>query len=416
MSAKIVDDVFSEEVFGTPSAQKFGFSSDHYSLDCAPIDLALGGKGIAAGRIYQFYGEYSAGKTTTALDLAFAFCNYWIKKGEANLKIHWVETESAFDITRAAFMRPDLLPYLDINPCETIEQAQRSIQKACDEAKISGQKLIIVWDTPGAAKTDAQAETGNKFADGQQSEARALAWFFRCLVPLFSEINATVLLPNQCYQKSDKYGNLKMVAKGGESIKFFSSCIVELKKRKKVYEELPDGSERSIGQMVEGFTEKNKVVSPHIKFNFVINNENGIDIFETIYQYLLDRKIFKLAGSWKSIAVPEKIWNKEDKGEPALKDIKWQSVNQLKSNMELMPHVFDWFNYLIYLDYASNSSLLKYQIITIIHKYERKFFGKEITKLTERELASAKALEEFLKKQQLKEEDQYKSKKKANKK
>jgi RecA/RadA recombinase len=126
-----------------------------YSFDCVPMDILFGG-GIYSGKIYEFYGENSHGKSTLALEVTKAFAAYWKEKAVDKYGVLWEEAESALDKTRALYMGCPVDKFL-ICEADTLESFKANVEATLDKSIKNKMPLIIVCDTIAALQTENEA-------------------------------------------------------------------------------------------------------------------------------------------------------------------------------------------------------------------------------------------------------------------
>lgn len=406
-ATSIAKEFAKEDVRARTALEALNSTPNHlYSLGCPVIDIFVGG-GLPSGKIVEVFGWESTGKSTVALEFAFSFIDYWKNKGDENFLVLWVETESVFDKARVELMAPGKLKYFIVSEAETVEDCHELIKKYLEKCRKSKTKLFIVWDTLAAAQTRAQKATGNRFGGGQGEFPQSIRFMLRDLVRPLGETDSTLVLVNQI-GKSFTPG-VADESPGGGAPKFFSS--LRFKTRRMSDHMDPTSIEpRKIGIQSELKTVKNKIVSVDQSISVTIIGERGIDKWDTTVRYLKERKIVPVgATGWTTVVYPEQLYkpgnpislkaelNKD--GEPITDGWtfhRFNSIKKLTAHIEAMaPHLKDWMDYLIYLDRALVSPLLKMKLIERIWAYEEKFFGVKVTPLTEEEkrLASILAIQ-----------------------
>jgi len=374
-----------------PSFNELGSTSEHcFSLDCAPIDIPIGFGGLRSGKIYEIRGPESRGKSTLGLEFVFAFGRYWDLLNQ-DYRIKWIETESAFDATRTIWMEPEIGTKIEVDEAETVEQAHTICKDFMNECVAEKVKPIIVWDTLAAAKTDAQLEKG-QYGGGQQEAARYLRWMFRDITQLLGKTGCPLILPNQTWT-GEKPKNPKartpQHSYGGGALKYHPSVRIDIMEyTKPMIEIAANGSENNIGIITNNEILKNKITGIKLPFQLHINNENGLDKIATTIGFLQERKIARIEGAWKKLA----DWEG--------KDLTWQSPKKITEAIAKDPTIKEWMDYKIYEWYARSSPLVKLRTIEKVWEYEKKFFQKQVTELTEREVYVGKKLQEHLQKEQ----------------
>ena len=387
-----------------------------YFLGCPPIDIPLG-LGARSGKIYEFHGVgdedkgSGVGKSSMGVALAIAFCDYWISRGVKNFKLLWIETESAFDVDRVTYMRPDLREFFVIEEAETVEDASELMHQTIKDCVAEEKKCFIVWDTLAAAVTRAQKDSGDAYAGGQMEVPRKLRQMLRSLTPLLGKTGTPLVLINQTYESTvKKFVGGRFIEKrvktpyGGGGVIYHSSVMMEMMKRGSITTMMKNGEERETGILVQIKPYKNKMVGVKEPFLIEIKNEGGLDYFGTMVRYLTDHQLLKMSGSWKTVKYPIGYFKKGQRQK--FTEFSFQSIPKLEQEVEERPHLKEWFEYLIYDHFASMYPLMKCKMISKIWKYEKRFFGEVITELTDHERKVAAAIEKDLKKKQEREEKQ----------
>jgi RecA/RadA recombinase len=386
-----------------------------YSFDCPVIDIPLGG-GIQAGKIIEIRGPESVGKSTISIQSAFNFFDYWVQKKIKldDLEVLWIETESAFDLTRASHMRPDLVPYINRVEITTVEEVADEINYYLDKLEESDLPGFIVWDTLAAIQTKAQHETSDPYGGGQMEVPRRLRALMRDIVTPLGKTKTTLILSNQLYHGSkdnpnNRFEKPKPQSYGGGAVKYYSSVRLDLKRGKDIIQTLSDGSEICTGISTKCSTIKNKLIRPRISFEIHINNEKGLDSFNTTYDFMKENKIFNVKGGWKTFEILKKPVKKTEEAE--YETLKFQSADKLKDLIEKDPHIKKWVDYKIYNYYANTTPLTKIKLIHKIWEIEQALFGKKETILSNEEMVAAKAEEKAIEMQAKRDEERLKRKK-----
>lgn len=241
--------------------------------------------------------------------------------------------------------------------------------------------------TIGACPTANEKNEG-KFSGGIAEKARIIRYYLRRVVSSLGNTNSTLILVNQAYKIIGSYVGGDE-SPGGGGIKFHSSVRAKLTKKSEIKRILPNGEEITEGIMTDFFTIKNKLVLPKQHALVAINGERGFDKFTTVVSYLSKTKTIRVAGSWKYLTFPTKKGKEEE-------EISFQSIVKLKELLKDRPEVHQYMDYLVYKSYTEASPLMKVKIINKVWEFEKQFFGKKVTTLTEEEVKVAKLLHKKL--------------------
>jgi RecA/RadA recombinase len=391
-----------------------------YPFDCPPVDIPMGG-GISAGRIYEYFGVFSAGKSTWALEGVKAFADYWDKKKDPNYAILWIESESTFDKVRAAYMGVPVNKMI-IFETDILEEGHTKIKNYLQRCIKKQMKLFIVWDTiaavltqkekdaydtvakkaekkntPKAAK-DAAKEKGEDDDDGKsKSNPGGLMEKPRLIRNMLKDINldiadthSTMIVLNQVTTNLGRYG-ATLDSAGGHGLKHYASVRGSIGKVEDKETVMPNGERRKA--IVSEITYKKNKLTGFTKYGSEIwlDLTDGLNKTETNLRFMKKVKIIPMSsGGWTTTKIPAGYAvNGKFAGQV---EIKWQTSHQLDDLMTKHPHLKDWFDYQMYLHFVNDSPLVKIKNISIVWKYEEKFYGEKRTMLTEREKNVARIL------------------------
>jgi recombination protein RecA len=361
-----------------------------YAFGCPVIDIPFGG-GIPSGKILEEYGWESAGKSTLALEIAKAFELFWRANGERLKKKHvivWIEAEGALDKVRAKYMGCNAEDWMIYESRDMQDDRDfiMSILQKCQEKNIVA---LIVWDTIAATPTkEEKEEDGGRMAN-KASLCRSM---LRKFMPMLGQTDSTLILVNQLSQNfvQNAPDETPMPA-----IKFYASIRCRVSLREKTPYISPSGDEIIKSIVSELKFDKNKLIQRGQKAMVVIDNEKGIDFLETSMRYLKKAKLANVKGAgWTELNLPERLHNKTNKDPIQMVTVKWQTAEKFRELCEVQyPHLKDWVDYLIYLNYTTVSPLVKVKIIPRVWEYEMKFFGEKRCQLTEEERRCADMLQ-----------------------
>jgi len=384
-SIKSVDDALTSDV-------RFA-----YELGSPVIDIPMGAPGLASGKVYEHYGWESAGKSTYTMECAKAFERFWkvnSVKQKRNYVVLWIEAESALDKVRAKWMGCDVDSWMimEADSIEKTEETLLAILRKCVENKTV---CFIAWDTIAATPMAAEKIGESARMANRASTVRSM---FRKVVPLLGATDSTLILVNQLNQNFEQN---KADETPIPAIKFYASVRARVTKRGEDRTITGTGDEITRGIISEIKFDKNKLIQRGQKALVVIDNEKGFQYLETSMNYLKKAKLANIKGAgWTELNVPVKPFSKDNKDPSAMDTIKFQGIDKLQEIIDVKyPHVKDWIDYLIYLNYSTVSPLIKVKIITKIWDYEKYFFGVKKTTLTQQEKEVASMLDEEEKKE-----------------
>lgn len=248
------------------------------------IDIASNAGGLPQGRIYEFFGAESSGKTTASLKIA----SEYLKRGES---VAYIDAEQAFSTKWAAKLNiksSDLEDYVK-NPekahfvyvqTSTFEEVIFSIRTLIE----AGVKLVIEDSVPMMIQKS-ELEDEEVEGKGMPLFAKNFRRELRKLASIAAKYQANIIFINHMMQDIGKMGwGDKSTTPGGTALKFLSS--MRLKFARIQTEKDKDGNK--IANKVEVSFVKNKVAAPYGKGVFTLNFENGWDDTQEIIDYAVN--------------------------------------------------------------------------------------------------------------------------------
>jgi recombination protein RecA len=229
------------------------------------LDLELGG-GLPFGRIIEFFGKESSGKTTTALKVVASVQK--MKK-----RAVWIDVEHSFDPRWAKLMEVDI-EKLTLSQPRTGEEALEVLEAVLG----SGECGIVVLDSIAALQPSADLEKSMDESERIGSRATMLT---RSMSRLLSALNSydeegafnncMVLLINQIrYKIGMMFGNPETTP-GGMAVRHAEHVRIKLVHGKWVEKENEiTGEKDKIGHTIRFRTEKNKTYIPFREGEFTL--------------------------------------------------------------------------------------------------------------------------------------------------
>ncbi len=242
------------------------------------IDLATSCKGLPVGKLIEFLGMESSGKSTLALH---AIANFQ-RLGKCVL----IDYEQAFDRTYAEALKIDMDKLIIVQP-ENLEAGYN----IAEELIKTGEVRLLIKDshTAGMPKKVVDGETGEASIGLQ---ARINSQGLGKLKPLLKENRCTVIGISQIRQAIGSYGDPNQ-STGGLSWKFYSD--MRFKFSKSVDKE--GETNKTTVEII-----KNKCGCPYGKAVFNIAWGSGVDREQEIIDAAVDFKLLvKGAAGWYTV-------------------------------------------------------------------------------------------------------------------
>lgn len=271
-----------QKIYGKESVMRLSDTNtdvEFISSGSLLLDSRLGG-GFPRGRIIEFYGPESVGKSTAAIEAI-------VETQKCNLNAFFCDAEHAFDSDYARKLGVDV-DELAVTQPDNGEQALDVTIAMIETGEIS----LAVIDSTSALVPKAEIE--GEMSDQQMGlQARMLSKGLRKLTSVAKKFNCTVIFISQLRENIGPYGGQKIGV--GNAMKFYASIRLEIKKSQPI---IVDNV--AIGHTMEITTKKNKVFPPFRKCEVILRYGEGYDRLSELIDVASEYGVIKKGGSWYS--------------------------------------------------------------------------------------------------------------------
>jgi recombination protein RecA len=274
-----------EKQYGTGSIMKMDEAHvakiEGISTGALSLDVALGGKGVPRGRVCEFFGPESSGKTTLALHVVASAQ----KSGGVAA---FIDAEHALDTTWAKKLGVDVSSLLVSQP-DTGEQALDIAEMLVKSNAVD----IIVVDSVAALvpAAEMQGEMGQSHVGLQ---ARLMSQALRKLTGAISKSKTILIFINQIRMKIGvMFGNPETTP-GGNALKFYSSVRLDVRR----ISTIKDSTGSATGNRVRVRVVKNKVAAPFQQAEFDLMFMGGISREGDLLDLGVDCGVVQKSGAW----------------------------------------------------------------------------------------------------------------------
>lgn len=252
------------------------------STGVGALDVILGG-GYFLGKIYELYGEESAGKTTLSYQNMVEFQ----KLGGVVLLL---ESESSFDTERAKALGVDTSKVLRPR-FSSFEDGATIIMRTIEKiSSVSNYPILIIWDTVSASPSNSEIERV-KGKDGlskvYSDKPILIRSWLRVVSGELSHTNSCLLLVSQVNDIIGGYTSpsQKYEPAGGRGIKHHASARIDVKKSTPIYDK--DNEKILIGYKTTMSLHKSKQSPEKQKIYLTQYFESGFDSLDSLIDYLV---------------------------------------------------------------------------------------------------------------------------------
>lgn len=282
---KLEKDFGKGTVIGARSKPKFHQSVSTGSLG---LDRALGIGGLPRGRIVEFYGPESSGKTTMAIHVIAE-----AHRSDKSSFCAFVDAEHAFDTKYAENIGVDLNRLIISQP-DYGEQALEVVERLAESGKFD----VIVVDSVAALvpKAEVEREMGES---SMGKQAMLMSQAMRKLTPVAAKSNTLIIFLNQLRDKIGVMFGSPETTPGGNALKFYASVRLDIRRSVTKENSVMDG-EVKVGNQTTIKVVKNKTAPPYRSCQFDILYGEGIDKKGELIEMAIETKVVNKSGSFYS--------------------------------------------------------------------------------------------------------------------
>jgi recombination protein RecA len=258
------------------------------STGCLALDNALGVGGVARGRIYEFYGPQSSGKST----LAYSIIREAVKKG---LKTVFVDAEHTLDKRLVAKMgaAPEhIILVQGYTGEDNLDIAETLIA--------TGEVAICVIDSISALQPLAEANLESFSNNTMGAHPRLMSRMCRTFTPLVSRTKTTFILINQLRANMSGYGPTETTS-GGNALKHHTTAKIRVLGGTSKAKRLINEEGAVVGHRVEFEVVRNKLGPPFRTAAADLVYGEGFNRASELLDLGVDMGLIDQSGAWFSL-------------------------------------------------------------------------------------------------------------------
>lgn len=254
-------------------------------LDSPSLNFIFGGGGFAMGRIYEFFGPESGGKSTLSTYIAGQIQKYYERP-----MVLYVDIERSFDKKYASTLG------LDVSEDKFILLEPLTGEEGFDMVKALIQELpigLVIWDSLASTPSHGQMEDAFKASYGGTAGVFALG--LKTVNPYLHRLDTSMIVINQ---ERANIGGLPgrspdTKTTGGYAIKFYASWRGRITR----IETIKDKGV-SVGIISKVRNIKNKAGIPYREAELNLLFDKGFDSFNEYVKFMVDLGVITQGGAW----------------------------------------------------------------------------------------------------------------------
>lgn len=271
---------------------------DWISTGCVALDVITGG-GLPVGRLSEYYGDPSSGKSLIAAQVA-------ANAQEDGYIVAYADTEGAVSIPMMEKVGVNIDELIYAAP-DTMEDVFNFFDSAIEsKSQVDpDNKMVLIWDSVAASSTEAEQEK-DYGKIGYMDHARVMSQALRKIKGKFAEHQVAALFLNQTREKLGVMFGDKVATFGGKAVSFYSSVRVYLDITTKL-SRMDGKKKRIIGMNTKAICVKNKLAMPFKDTVLPIYFGHGIDDDFAALNWLLDNGYLEGTNPYKMTIGNEEI-------------------------------------------------------------------------------------------------------------
>jgi recombination protein RecA len=250
------------------------------STGILPLDMALGAGGLPKGRIIEFYGPPSSGKSTLAMHAV-------AEAQSLGLACAYVDAEHALDPIYAKAVGVNLDELLLSQP-STAEEGLEITLRLVESGKIA----MVIIDSVAALvpRAEIEGEMGDHHVGLQP---RLMGQALRKLTGIVSKTGTIVIFINQLRESIGKLYGPSEYTPGGKALPYYASIRLDVRRIQTIKKGDEATANRTRVKVV-----KNKIAAPFKEAEFDLEYGVGVPKANALLDCAIDFGVLRQAGAW----------------------------------------------------------------------------------------------------------------------